>query len=177
MNEEKREDSSKKENISDRDIAQRYHDRNDSEFRFHNQCTVEIGQTAVRSVFLINGGAAVAVLAFLSGLVGSEQLVDLQGVSKALWWFALGVALAALSSCSAYFANFCNASRVGHRTQRYEYPYVEETEESEQFGKRSTFFTGVSILLVACSVLCFFRGIWLLSDVLAPEVVPVVQDG
>ncbi|MEL6172383.1 MAG: hypothetical protein AAFR02_10285, partial [Pseudomonadota bacterium] len=127
MNEEKREDSSKKDKFADREIAQRYHDRNDSEFRFHNQCTVEIGQTAVRSVFLINGGAAVAVLAFLSGLVGSEQLVDLQGVSKALWWFAFGVGLATLASCSAYFANFSNASRFGWRTQQYEYPYVEET--------------------------------------------------
>ncbi|QQR69350.1 MAG: hypothetical protein IPI58_01310 [Alphaproteobacteria bacterium] len=62
------------------------------------------GQNAVKSAFLLNGGAAVALLAFLGQKGASPAVVD------ALLPFAWGVFLAAFTSGTIYATQYLNAN-------------------------------------------------------------------
>lgn len=76
--------------------AERQHDRMTEFEKQTNEAAISSGQLALRTAVLINGGAAVSVLAFL-GSLAKDKLSDstLSGVAGPLLWFASGVAVAA----------------------------------------------------------------------------------
>ena len=68
------------------------------------RATIATGQSALKSALLVNGGAAVALLAFIGGVwahIGSGPLPQLALV---LAYFALGVLVAALGSGFTYLS-------------------------------------------------------------------------
>ena len=66
---------------------------------------ITVGQSALKSSLLINGGAAVAVLAFLGRLLSSESAsVSIDGLSLALLQFVWGVLAAAIAAGATYFS-------------------------------------------------------------------------
>src|SRR5437016_8648142 len=82
-----------------RQDAMRAHDRSHGVSEALNEAAIKAGETAIKTLMLVNGGAAVSVLAFIGGLVGqgrvtSKQMTD---VSSSLLWFVAGVALAAVA--------------------------------------------------------------------------------
>src|SRR2546421_13114744 len=64
-------------------------------------------QEAIKIALLINGGAAVAILAFIAGIVGRTNisLSDLRSVAHSLFWFAGGIVVAGITAACAYVAN------------------------------------------------------------------------
>lgn len=76
------------------------------------RAVISFGQGAIRSLILINGGAAVAIMTFLGNFGGeSNQSADL--FAKSLLLFALGVAAAALVGGFAYVTQFLYESSSG----------------------------------------------------------------
>ena len=70
-----------------------------------NTAAIEVANLALRTAMLINGGAAISVLAFIGGLASRDK-VSLQAITQTaatLVWFATGVAVATLSMGLAYF--------------------------------------------------------------------------
>lgn len=66
---------------------------------------ITVGQSALKSALLINGGAAVAMLAFLGRLFsGKSSLMSLDGLSIALLQFVWGVLAAAIAAGATYFS-------------------------------------------------------------------------
>jgi len=76
----------------------------ESDFQLQNSAkAIEFARDAIRSGILINGGAAVAVLALLSGQ-GASVSLNVDTVKCALWYFAVGVLSAFASFVLAYWA-------------------------------------------------------------------------
>lgn len=82
---------------------------------------VALGQAALKSIILINGGAAVALLAFLGHLVANGQLTNAPApIVESLYRFVLGVLFASVASgttyASQYFYGYTNSAwcqRIG----------------------------------------------------------------
>jgi hypothetical protein len=83
---------------------------------------IQSGQAAVKSLFLLNGGAAVAVLALVGHLGTSAITAGL--VNKfacPLLWFASGLVLAATASCFTYLVQTAFAARKNQRGRLLNY--------------------------------------------------------
>jgi hypothetical protein len=93
--------------------AERAHD---NEFQFSqnvNEAAVNSGNLALRTVLTINGGSALAVLAFIgNALVKSDSNLapKLLHVTETLVWFAGGVVIVSVAMGFAYFTNYAMAS-------------------------------------------------------------------
>ncbi len=76
---------------------------------------------ALKALLLINGGAAVAILAYLGSLASHSPSVHLPSVKSALMCFAGGVLAAAVAFIVAYFTQLrlYNEERARHRKQRF----------------------------------------------------------
>jgi hypothetical protein len=70
-----------------------------------SKAAVAAGQAALKSAILINGGAAVACLAFLGSLV--QRGTPIQGFRCVLICFAVGTLLSAMGSGGTYLAQCC----------------------------------------------------------------------
>jgi hypothetical protein len=81
---------------------------------------------AIRTVMLINGGAAVSVLAFIGALVRQDGVTVMQvaGVSGSLLWFAAGVAAAAWALGLSYCTHFCYVRSETSQIFTFDHPYV-----------------------------------------------------
>jgi hypothetical protein len=109
-----------------REDAQRAFDHWDDQFNKLNDAAIKAGDVALRSGMLINGGAAVSVLAFIGGLA-TKDLITMQQLSKvadSLEIFAIGVALALTGLGLSYVTHFFGAGRVGSYTRNSEPPWI-----------------------------------------------------
>ena len=100
--------------------ARRAHDRARDFELSTNEAAINSGQLAIRTAVLINGGAAVAVLAFLGGLAGQGiiSVRDLGRIANSLLWFGGGVFLGGLGLALAYFTDFCHMKESRSRTRK-----------------------------------------------------------
>src|ERR1700688_2917097 len=95
-----------------REDAKRAHDANRD---FHSDVNKEAVGTAnltLRTLVLINGGAAIAVLTFLGGVAAKDKVDFAQVglVAGTIKWFAFGVALAVFGMALSYLTHFATAS-------------------------------------------------------------------
>ena len=97
----------------------------------------QFGGAALKSAILINGGAAVALLAFM-GAVFKERPTISEALVCPLMVFTFGVLSAAIASSGSYFAQYYSSSK----------------KESAAGGWR-----GATIILVAFSYILFAAGI------------------
>jgi hypothetical protein len=72
---------------------------------------IAVGQAALKSMFLINGGAAVAVLAFAGHLATSTGAKAVQTLALPLVCFVFGLILVTIASGLTYLAQRAYATR------------------------------------------------------------------
>ena len=79
-----------------RDDAKRAHDANRDFHSYVNTEAVGSSNLTLRTLVIINGGAAIAVLTFLGGVAAKDKVDFAQVglVAGTIKWFAFGVALA-----------------------------------------------------------------------------------
>jgi len=105
---------------------------------------ISLGQSALKSCTIINGGAAVALLAFIGNIVLKRNTTALTGgIADALFAFGVGLLLASLATGSTYLA---------------QYLY-----ESKKRPVAKTFHA-ITILLVVLSYASFLTGSWIAYD-------------
>jgi hypothetical protein len=109
-----------------REDALRVHDRSRRFSEATNEAVVKAGDVAIRTAMLINGGAAVAVLAFIGTLVRQDEVTVKQvaGVSGSLLWFGSGVAAAVFALALSYFTNYCYVRAETSKIFTLEHPYI-----------------------------------------------------
>jgi len=110
-----------------RQDALRVHDRSRRVSEATDEATIKAGEVAIRTVMLINGGAAVSVLAFIGALVrqdGGLTIKQVAGVSNSLLWFGGGVAAAAWALALSYFTNFCHVRLETSKIFTFDHPYI-----------------------------------------------------
>jgi hypothetical protein len=82
-------------------------------FKSMNEQTIATSNAVLRSLILINGGAAVAVLAFVGSIAGTDTFNvagKVANLTTPLIWFGWGVAVAVLSMILAYFTHYFTAA-------------------------------------------------------------------
>jgi hypothetical protein len=116
---------------------------------------IEAGLNALKSAIIINGGAAVALLAFISGLIeksSRKSIIPISDIAYALFIFVIGAGFAGTASAIRYL---CQAS------------YARALEEQLRGNSESRWnslggaLQIASIITGATSFVAFFYGGWL----------------
>ena len=137
------------------ELAKRTHQRNEQQTDFFNSAAIESGNIAVRSLFLINGGSVVALLAFLSGSNAQVLENSFADISESLLLFAYGVAGATICSLLTYLVSYCHAAIVTSVQCVWDHPYIENTKGFEPWAFVADTLHLVA-LAAAASSLTFF---------------------
>jgi hypothetical protein len=109
---------------------------------------INLSIEALKALLLINGGAAVAVLAYLGNLASHGSVLHLPNIKTALMWFAGGVLATALAFIVAYFT-------------QYRLYFEERARHMRQpFHQRHAIGMGIATVLVLSSAIAFGFGCW-----------------
>jgi len=125
-----------------------------------NEQAINNANIVLRTLLLINSGAAVALLAFVGNIVNSEtvgqgkSIVDL---TLPLLWFGWGVVAAVFAMAFAYFTNYMV---VGHT-------FAIEANDQKRIrclGAAKPFFHAIAIILALASINFFVCGLFKVRD-------------
>ena len=152
-----------------RQDAQHAFERWDSLFDGLNDAAIKIADSALRAAMLINGGAAVSVLAFIGGIAAKDLITvsQLSQVASSLVLFALGVAAAVVGMGLSYVTHFLGAGRIGSLKRQPEYPFVVEGPKTKRY-ERMIFATHLLAFVAGLASIGFFvAGIYSMRDAIA----------
>ncbi len=121
-----------------------------------NRAMIESGILAIRSALLINGGAAIATLAYVGTLSVNEASI----VIDSLLWFAWGVAAAASGAAFAYVANFTQVRGETSKDLKWEHPFIYSNNVSDRWLCIMNIFITLAILAGAASLIWFICGMY-----------------
>lgn len=110
---------------------------------------IEAGQSALRSLSLLNGAAAIALLAFLGNVLSHPTIMGIAtipGMSRSMACFAIGVGLAACGFVARYF------SQASHGQE-----FSADPATAWKWGVR---IRNVAICSALASLAIFFVGVW-----------------
>ena len=144
-----------------RQDALRVHDRSRRVSEATDEATIKAGEVAIRTVMLINGGAAISVLAFIGALVrqdGGLTIKQIAGVSNSLLWFGGGVAAAAWALALSYFTNSCCVRAELSKIFTFEHPYIKDGENTRWWLHWGFAFHVGAIVWGVLSLLAFIVG-------------------
>jgi hypothetical protein len=128
-----------------------------------NAAAVGGANLAMRTAVLINGGAAVSVLAFIGGLTSQGKLTlgpQVTQIATTLLWFASGVVAATLSMGLAYFTNYSIAAQSMTRLRQHEHPYLLETVKSRVWRRMAITCQWLAIIGSFGSLFLFVYGMF-----------------
>jgi hypothetical protein len=113
--------------------AERTHDRNREMGDLFNANADRNSQAAIRILLAINGGAAVALLAFVGGLASRSNfdLQKLPQITEQLQWFIWGIITSGIAATAAYIVNYCYAGALLIREEIWEHPFTIESKKSK----------------------------------------------
>jgi hypothetical protein len=152
--------------------AERAHDKHDEFFHSVNKAAIDISHVALRTAVLVNGGAAIAVLAFIGNLASSDkvELRKLADAAVSLESFAWGVAVGALALAFAYFTNYTMAGYAASFDKTFVHPYIVASKNTPKWKRANlaihivTVFIGLgSLALFICGMLSVGESIYRLG--------------
>lgn len=112
---------------------------------------IQFGKEALRAAMLINGGAAVALLAFVGGIWPKEPKAEIVNcLAWALILFSAGLLLGAAACSTAYITQYNHNERIANS---------EKPELVRKHQSNLTCFLWITISLVFLSLAAFFAGI------------------
>lgn len=144
--------------------AHRAHDSNSQFANKANEAAVQGGVAALRGLLLINGGAAVALLAFVGGLASQSRipLAALDHLSTSIVAFAFGVASAVLSLGLGYFVNYYIFEANSAREYHADRPFIRDNARSQKLFKVVGAFRYSTIYFAIMSLVAFLVGVTLI---------------
>jgi hypothetical protein len=144
----------------DRKAAERAHE-NLTEFTRQNyEAAFKSGQIALRTVVLVNGGAAVAVLFFLGIIAARVSVAQISIVASSLIWFVAGITFGLIALTCAYLTNLYDANVGTSLSQTWQYPYNQPGRYTQYFVRVSRFVHIVAIVAGTASLVLFIVGMW-----------------
>jgi hypothetical protein len=154
-----------------RQDAHRAHDQITNAALAIDKSGVDVSNLVLRTCVLINGGAAIALLAFVGNLVSKNTVelvkaAQLSAVADSLTLFALGVAFATLGMGAAYFTHYATVEVLNSYEHHMEEPFVRDGPGTKG-RKRSKLLTHtVAVVLAVASLISFLCGLWVIRDAL-----------
>ncbi len=144
-----------------RNEAQRAHDQLAQFHQSANEAAIRGGDAALRAALLINGGAAISVLAFIGGLAAQEriELDQLKDVADSLKLFAFGVIAAVVGMAFAYLTHYAVAAITNSYERRWEPPYTRPGKNTRKLHYAKYCLHGVALVAAAGSIALFVWGV------------------
>ena len=108
-------------------------DRFDKFTDYVNEAAIKSSEIALRAAIIINGGAAVSILAFIGSLISKEHVdlnqsldkyLRLSEISNSLFLFGFGVFMAAVGIGLSYVTHYVTVAWANSHNRRYEHPYI-----------------------------------------------------
>lgn len=124
------------------------------------------GQSAMKSVLLINAGAVVAVLAFFSGHVDLMLSTDsripelYRMLLTALLYWAVGVGLSTMAYGATYLSQYCMAKNFNQGLSDFKDAVWFNKNAYMGPSKWGVGWQYVAIRLVIAGYACFFAGVY-----------------
>lgn len=144
-----------------RRYADRAYDQNADYIKATNETIVRDAATVVRSLILINGGAAISILTFVGALAGKAEKSSLQisEIAVGLTCFAIGVAIAVLIASLSYVVNFLYVAAASTVQMNWEHPYVHKTAKAKRLEWWGKILHVSAVVLAPVSLIFFVGGI------------------
>lgn len=141
--------------------AQRAHDRHAELHRTYFEAASKSAEVAVKTSVLVNGGAAVAVLALIGGMLKEDILTvkQMADVSSSLMWFASGVGAGITALAFIYLMNYSAAARTRWQVRVNDTPFVQETPQSWYMRHVYTIAHIIAVAVALISVGLFIYGV------------------
>jgi heme/copper-type cytochrome/quinol oxidase subunit 1 len=127
---------------------------------------MEGANLALRTLIVINGGAAIAILTFLGGVASKDKIdfTKVGAVADTIRYFAIGVALGLVGMALSYFTNYFVAGVEGAKRRIWEHPYLEETPRSKRMHRLNVVFHVAAFVAALASLILFVVGMFAASD-------------
>ena len=122
-----------------------------------NRAAVDSGIEAIKAILLINGGSAVAMLAFVGTLATKAQAPV--HFAPALTIFAVGVFFAVSAAGAGYFTNLSIANTSNYLKREYQEPFLRDTPKSKQHAGIGEVCRWLSVLFAGLGIGCFLLGV------------------
>lgn len=153
------------ENDLHREEAHREHDALISRYVALSESVIKSGDLALRSCLLINGGAAIAILAFMGNVVTRDPASHklLADISCGLIDFALGVVAAVVAMGLTYFDHFLNWKHATSQKRVWTHPYIEPGDRTAFWARVKTTVHVITVLLAIGSVVAFGWGLFAIA--------------
>lgn len=127
------------------------------------ESVLSFGLEAIRTSALINGGAAIAVFAFLGSLYGSENGAAasiIRSLHPAAMFFAAGALLSGMASGWAYFAQSNYMSAHDEAELHWQQPYIRHGEAAERAERFGRFWHAMCVAFIVASYSASALGLW-----------------
>jgi hypothetical protein len=142
--------------------AHRAHDVLTDFYGSINESTIKSGDAALRACLLINGGAAIAILAFMGSVISRESITShkvIGEVAPNLNWFVGGVVAAVAAMGLTYVVNFLTYLHATSQKRVWEHPYVVPGAHTALWAWLKIGLHWVTIILATISVASFVFGL------------------
>jgi hypothetical protein len=149
-----------------REDAHRAHDKSEEFHSYVNKAAIETANLSLRTLVVMNGGAAIAILTFLGGVASKEKIdfAKVGVVAGTLKWFAFGVALAVVAMALSYLTSFALAAIAASMTKKWEHPYVSDGPKTKRWRRINLAFHICAMLVAFGSLALFLAGMFAASD-------------
>lgn len=122
------------------------------------------GSLVAKSILLVNGGAAIALLAFLANVFAVNDLdtdrARLMGaVLRSLVYFAWGVFAAVVCMSASFFANQATVQDYDSEALSFHPPHVKDTPASLRWRNVYRTFLAIAVISAFASTALFARGV------------------
>jgi hypothetical protein len=144
-----------------RELALRAHEENRQRQTDARKAAIDSANVAIRALLLVNGGAVVALLAFIGAMeAGESAAISLDSLVEPVWFFAIGTGLSAVVSALAYLVNMFDSDIISSVKLTWQHPYVEKKPVAWWLFRSRTVVFCIAFLLAVGSLVSFFLGIW-----------------
>jgi hypothetical protein len=134
-----------------------------------NDAAIKTADGALRSGMLINGGAAVSVLAFIGALATKDMITipQLSKVADSLEVFAAGVAVAVAGMGLSYLTHFFGAGRIQSFARQWEHPWVIPGPNTKKYSRVTYTLQMLAFLAGLTTVILFVGGMLSVRNAIA----------
>ena len=127
-----------------------------------HELAIKSSELTLRTAVLINGGAAISVLAFIGGLVSQGKIgfSQLGRVADSLTGFAWGVAAAAVGMGLSYLTHYSMIAVEGSKTLSLQQPFVQPGPTTKWWARvrlalhTLAIFAGIASLILFLIRMC-----------------------
>lgn len=139
-------------------VASRAHETETEYGRAAGVAAASTGMETVKAILLINGGACVAILAFIGTFTSSGRATP--ELTSPLIWFAAGALFAVVSAALGFLTNQSYAAASNAKTRHFDEPYVRETDASRRHQVAGAITRWLSIGCAIAGMLAFVGGVF-----------------